>query len=89
MYGLAQPLGQPVMRTTSDSVARNPTFSNMLRIRLRISGAPRSASAMASGHSGNAGHAIAVTFNGSTNLGDCEGKDQFRTPHDEEDRNLV
>jgi hypothetical protein len=44
----------------------------MSRILCRISGAPRSASAIASGHSGSAGHAIADKCNGSTNRGDCK-----------------
>ncbi len=48
------------------------TLSNMSRILCRISGAPRSASAIASGHSGSAGHAIADKCNGSTNRGDCK-----------------
>jgi len=43
----------------------------MSRILCRISGAPRSASAIANGHSGSAGHAIADKCSGSTNRGDC------------------
>lgn len=41
----------------------------MARIRLRIFGIPRSASVIARGHNGKAGHAIAVTLRGSTYLG--------------------
>lgn len=47
------------------------TFSNTARTRLRMSGIPRSASAIAKGQSGKAGHAIAVTLRGSTYLGCC------------------
>jgi len=36
-----------------------------------MSGIPRSASVIASGHNGKAGHAIAVMLRGSTNLGCC------------------
>lgn len=48
------------------------TFSNTARIRLRMSGIPRSASVIARGQSGKAGHAIAVMLSGSTYLGSCK-----------------
>jgi len=47
------------------------TLSKTARIRLRMLGIPRSASVIASGHNGKAGHAIAVKLRGSTNLGCC------------------
>lgn len=59
----------------------NPTLSNNFRMLLRMSGAPRSASAIARGQSGNAGQAMAVTFNGSTNLGDCKGTKEVNAFH--------
>ena len=45
------------------------TFSNTALIRLRMPGIPRSASVIANGHIGKAGHAIAVKLRGSTYLG--------------------
>lgn len=47
------------------------TLSNTARARLSISGIPRSASVIANGHRGNAGHAIAVILRVSTCLGSC------------------
>lgn len=47
------------------------TFSNTARILFKMSGIPRSASVIAKGHNGKAGHAIDVKLRGSTYLGCC------------------
>lgn len=47
------------------------TLSKTARTCLRMFGIPRSASVIANGQSGNAGHAIAVKLRGSTYLGCC------------------
>ncbi len=50
----------------------------MTQILCRITGAPRSAFAIANGNSGSAGHAIVDKCSGSTNRGDCNnGKKIF------------
>jgi len=51
----------------------------MSQILCRLSGAPRSASPIANGNSGSAGHAIADKCSGSTNRGDCNNEKKFFT----------
>ena len=60
MYGLAQPLGQPVILTNYRLTIPQTNLIENGPNPLKMLGIPRSASVIASGHNGKAGHAIAV-----------------------------